>query len=237
MYSQAGAEDLQWILTPSCWLVSTLGGIELTSGSGAGYISHQHRMVVGAACAGVNFLIVSTLALYFSFQGTFATLQRKIGWLVQGLCLAYLATILVNGCRILLAAHLYSLDIYGGGLTPERLHRLAGTLIYCVSLFTLCATVGRWLKPTAMRRGVRPCAATENRPMANRTALRAQWVPAACYLGVAVGVPLLNRAYLQQPGRFMEHCAMVILVCGVVLTFTTLARVASDRLCSGAKNG
>jgi exosortase K len=224
MYSQAGAEDLQWILAPSCWLVSTLGGIELASGSGAGFISHQHRMVVGPACAGVNFLIVAILALYLSFQGVFVTFRRKMVWLLQCLCVAYLATILSNGCRILLAAHLYSLDIYGGGLTPERLHRLAGTLIYCASLFALCAVVSRWLTPATAR-------SERNRSWATRA------IPVACYLGVAVGVPLLNRAYQQHPGRFVEHCVMVILVCGLVATLTTLARVVADRLCSGAKHG
>lgn len=224
MYSHAGAEDLQWVLAPSCWLVSALGGVELASGSGAGFISHEYRMVVGPACAGVNFFIVAILALYFSFQGAFITLHRKVIWLTQCLCVAYLATILSNGCRILLAAHLYSWDIYGGWLTPERLHRLAGTLIYCVSLFALCAVVGRWLAPAPVR-----------------TELKGLWsaraIPVACYLGVAVGVPLLNRAYQQQPGRFVEHCAMVIGVCGLVATFTTLARLTTDRLCLGAKNG
>lgn len=224
MYSHAGAEDLQWVLAPSCWLVSGLGGVSLASGSGAGFISHEYRMVVGPACAGVNFFIVAILALYFSFQGAFATLHRKVIWLAQCLGVAYLATILSNGCRILLAAHLYRLDIYGDWLTPERLHRLAGTLIYCVSLFALCAVVSRWLASATAR-------AERNGLWSTRA------IPVVCYLGVAVGVPLVNRAYQQQPGRFVEHCAMVIGVCGLVVTFTTLARLTTDRLCLGEKNG
>jgi exosortase K len=225
MYSNAGAEDLQWVLAPSCWLVSTVGGVELASGFGAGFISHEHRMVVGPACAGVNFFIIAILALYFSFQGNFSSFPRKLIWLMQCAAIGYLATILSNGCRILLAAHLYSLDIYAGWLTPERLHRLAGTVIYCASLFALCAVVARWLKPPAGHRAVWSYAPT------------ARAIPAVCYLGIAVGVPLLNRAYLREPARFIEHCAMVVAVCGAVVVLTTLARLAADRLCSEARNG
>jgi exosortase K len=225
MYSNAGAEDLQWVLAPSCWLASTLGGVELASGFGAGFISHEHRMVVGPACAGVNFFIISILALYFSFQANFESFPRKLLWLVQCAVVGYLATILSNGCRILLAAHLYSLDIYGEWLTPERLHRVAGTAIYCVSLLALCAAVQRWVNPVMVRRAVWPCTPAP------------RVIAMACYLGIAVGVPMLNRAYLREPGRFMEHCAVVIGVCGVVVAFTVLARLTTDRLCLGEKMG
>jgi exosortase K len=225
MYSHAGAEDLQWVLAPSCWLVSTIGGVELASGYGAGFISHEHRMVVGPACAGVNFLIIAVLALFFSFQSHFVSLRRKLGWLAQCLVIAYVATILSNGLRILIAAHLYSWDIYGGWLTPERLHRIAGTTLYCASLFGLCAVVERWLKPVAARRGVWPYASTK------------RMIPMACYVGIAVGVPLLNRAYLHDPSRFLEHISIVLVVCAGVVGLMALARVVTDRLCSGVKMG
>jgi exosortase K len=220
MYSHAGAEDLQWILAPSCWLVSALGGVQLASGFGAGFISHEHRMVVGPACAGVNFFVIATLALYFCQQGSFTPLTRKLSWLGQCLALAYVATILSNGLRILVAAHLYSWDIYGGWLTPERLHRGAGSAIYCASLFALCAVVGRWI-------------GAEPRTVAGRSIWAStRIIPAVCYLGIAVGVPLLNRAYSRDSKQFLEHSAMVIAVCAAILALTVLARLAMDRLCS-----
>jgi exosortase K len=185
-FSQAGADDLDWVLGPSCALVSWVGGIALSHGPGAGYITHEYRMVVGPACAGVNFFIIAILALYFSFQGRFAGLVRKALWLIEAVALAYAATIASNGLRILGAAHLYTLDVHGSYWNPERLHRMLGTLIYCASLFALCAVVGRFAGDKAAGR---------------ESALVARLVPLGSYVGVAVGVPLLNRAYVHNPGR------------------------------------
>jgi len=61
-YSRAGATDLLWILAPSAWLARFVGSIDLVYEQGAGYISHAHHMVVGPACAGVNFLIIGFCA-------------------------------------------------------------------------------------------------------------------------------------------------------------------------------
>jgi len=77
-YSRAGAGELLWILAPSAWVARYAGGIDLVYEQGAGFISHAHHMVVGPACAGVNFLIIAFLCLYFSFAKHFSS---KPGWL------------------------------------------------------------------------------------------------------------------------------------------------------------
>src|SRR5262247_1434782 len=71
-YSRAGATELLWILAPSAWVARFLGGIDLVYEQGAGFISHTHHMVVGPACAGVNFLVICFLCLYFSFAQHFS---------------------------------------------------------------------------------------------------------------------------------------------------------------------
>jgi len=185
-YSRAGASELAFVLAPSCWLAAHLGGIDLVAEDGAGYISHAHRMVVGPACAGVNFLIISFLAVILSRR--VAGVRDGIRGLLIAIAAAYAATILTNGLRIILAAHLFQLG-GAGWLTAERIHRLAGVVIYCVAVVILC----RALTPGG----------------------GAPIVPLACYVGVAIGVPLLNGAPRNR--LFVEHALVVTAVSLVVL--------------------
>lgn len=197
VHRTAGADDLLWILAPSSWLARYLGGVDLRYEEGAGFISHADRLVVGAPCAGVNFLVVAFLTLLLAFLGRFDRAGAKVGWLAASLGLAYVATIVTNGLRIALSAHLYELDIYGGAFSPERVHRLAGTVIYYGSLLALHLAVGAALRA--------PCR---------------RLVPLGCYLLVSAGIPLAGRAWAADPARFAEHLAWVV---GTALLLTALA--------------
>jgi exosortase K len=214
IYSHAGASELEWVLAPSCWFASRLCGIELVREAGAGWISHSPRMVVGPACAGVNFLVVSWLALFFSQQGRCIGTRRKLVCLCLSVVAAYLATLATNGLRIVLAAHLYDADFYSGWLTRERLHRLLGVVLYCSALLGLCHAADLY---------------TSRAPL---QASRARLTPFLWYLGVAIGVPLANRAFVRAPGHFAEHAALTLGAGGaVVLMFWLIGRLA-DGLCS-----
>lgn len=215
-YSKAGTNDLEWVLGPSC-LLARLGGIPLAKEAGAGWISHEPRMVVGAACAGVNFLVVCWLALYFSVQRHCPTHRGKLGlWLVS-LLGAYVATISTNGLRIVLAARLYDVDIYTGYFTAARMHRALGVVLYCCTLFGLCRAAELW----ATR--AKPMAAGRRHP---------SLAPFLWYLAVAIGVPLANRAFVRDPRHFVEHTAMTLgLGLAVALAFRVFARL-TDRLSS-----
>ncbi len=215
-YSKAGAAELEWVLGPSSML-ARLGGIPLAKEAGAGWISHEPRMVVGAACAGVNFLVVCWLALYFSVQRHFANARGKLGLLVLCLAGAYLATISTNGLRILLAARLYDADIYAGWLTPGRVHRALGVVLYCSTLFGLCRAA-EWATRMAAARDV--AAASRKRP---------SLAPFYWYLAVAIGVPLANRSFVRDPGHFLEHAAMTV---AVGLAVFGAFRALADRLSS-----
>jgi len=199
-YSRAGASELAFILAPSCWLAAHLGRIDLVAEQGAGYISHAHRMVVGPACAGVNFLVISFVAVILSRRT--AGVRDGIRGLLIAIVAAYAATILTNGLRIILAAHLFQLG-GAGWLTPERIHRLAGVVIYCVAVVILC----RALTPGG----------------------GSLIVPLACYVGVAIGLPLLNGAARNR--LFVEHALVVaavsLLVLAVVRAAATRRRIVS----------
>lgn len=188
-YSTAGTEGLMWILAPSAWLARLAGGIDLAYEPGAGFISHAHHLVVGPACAGVNFLVICFLALYFSFAACRAS---RIGWLASSAVLAYAAAIVANAFRIVVSAHLWNAEFYRGWITPEEMHRLAGTLIYYGSLLALWASVDSGFRPEARR--------------AHRVA------PLLWYLSVSLGVPLLGRFRGADTTGFAGHAAWVLVI-------------------------
>jgi exosortase K len=204
-YSNAGATQLLWILAPSAWLARAAGGIDLVWEPGAGYISHAYHMVVGASCAGINFLVIAFLTLYFSFARHFSSRMR---WLASSAAIAFLAAIAANGLRIVVSAHLWNADIYGGWITPGGMHRLAGVVIYYASLLGLYLAV-------AARAGV---AAPKLAPLA--------W-----YIGVSLGVPMAGRLLAGGGPGFTEHA---LWVGGIALALTALMFLPSvwrNRLC------
>lgn len=186
-YSQAGADELMWILGPSAWLARLAGGIDLVYEPGAGFISRAHHLVVGPACAGMNFMVICMLALYFSFARRH---QSRIRWLASSIALAFAAAVVANALRIAVSAHLWDAGFYRGWITPEEMHRLAGILVYYGSLVAL------W---TSVDSGVRSGA---------RRASRAS--PLLWYLGVSLGVPLLGRLHASGTAGFAEHAAWVL---------------------------
>lgn len=197
-YSRAGADELLWVLAPSAWLARFVGGIDLVYEQGAGFISHAHHLVVGPACAGVNFLIMCFLCLYFSFSQRFPSQAR---WLMYSLLISFGGTVAANGLRIFVSAHLWDADIYGGWMTRELLHRLAGVAIYYASLLTLYCAV-------ESRAGAR----------APRVA------PLLWYVGISLGVPLAGRLVAGGTPGFAGHAAWVI---GVALMLTLVKALPS----------
>jgi len=196
-YSRAGADELLWILAPSAWLARFVGGIDLVYEPGAGFISHAHHLVVGPACAGVNFLIICFLCMYFSFAS-------RTRWLAASLVISFVATIIANGLRIFVSAHLWDADIYGQWITREAMHRLAGTAIYYISLLGLYLAINA------------------------RFGARAQTVtPLLWYVGISLGVPLAGRLLAGgQPG-FAVHAASVL---AVAIFLTTAVKVLPSTL-------
>jgi exosortase K len=189
-YSRAGADELLWVLAPSAWLARFVGGVDLVYEQGAGFISHAHRLVVGPACAGVNFLVICFLCVYFSF----ARFTSRPRWFVYSLLIAFGGTVAANGLRIFVSAHLWDADIYRGWMTRELVHRLAGIAIYYASLVTLYCVVGSSVGTRAPR-----------------------VAPLLWYVGISIGVPLAGRLVAGGPAGLAGHAAWVI---GVALMIT-----------------
>lgn len=196
-YSRASVSELMWILAPSAWLARYLGGIDLLYEQGAGFISHAHHMVVGSACAGVNFFVICFLCLYFSFRRHFFNPAR---WLLCSLGIAFGSTVAANGLRIFVAAHLWDANIADQWIAREDMHRLAGTVIYYASLLALYFAVESVI-------GVR----------APRTA------PLLWYVGISLGVPLAGRLVAEGVPGFTGHAVWVL---GIALSVTLVMILA-----------
>jgi exosortase K len=199
-YAQAGADQLLWVLAPSAWLAARLGGIDLVYERGAGFISHTHHLVVGPSCAGVNFLVICFLCLYFSFARHFAATWR---WFLSAIAISFAGTIAANSLRIFLSAHLWNADFYREWLTQEDMHRLAGIVIYYASLLTLYVTV-------ESRIGARSYRMT----------------PLVWYLAISLGIPLAGRLVIGAAPGFAGHA---VWVAGVALLLTLVMALPTAR--------
>lgn len=192
--SRAGADDLNWILEPASRLAGLLGGIAFERETGAGWVSHEHGVIVGPACAGLNFLIIAFATCYFSVLHRLSRPAARAAWLPASLAAACALTIVVNAQRIIATVHLKHWDIYGEVITQHRVHRAAGAMIYCFALLLFHEAIVRIVPP---RRGsaIVPAAS----PL----------VPIAWYLSVTLAGPILNRAWRNAPGEFLEHSVLV----------------------------
>ncbi len=196
-YSQAGADALSWILAPVAWLAGALGGIPFEREPHAGWVSHAHGVIVGPSCAGLNFLIIAFMTC-LSFVHRLSRTRARVAWLFASLAAAYVLTIVVNAQRVIATVHLRHWDIYGEVVTQQRAHRAAGALIYCFALLLFYEAIDR----VFVLRGRSRAGVPETSPL----------VPVAWYLAVALGVPIINRAYVHDPAEFLEHGALVAAV-------------------------
>jgi len=145
-YSQASPSALRWILAPTTQLVEWATGETFAFENGVGYVSETRRFAVAAPCAGVNFLIVAFATLFFGFFHTRKSARLGRRWLVRSLGGAFLATVLVNAARILVALFLLDHQVTAGWLTQARVHRLEGIFVYLLALSVLYVAVAAWLE-------------------------------------------------------------------------------------------
>jgi exosortase K len=218
-YSQARSDDLIWILGPTAGLVEHISGIQFEKEAYTGFVNHTHQIIIAPACAGVNFLIIAFCMAMFSAVHHIEHKRRKFLWLAASVVSAYLLTIFVNAIRIILSIYFYDADIYGGWITPQRVHRLEGTLIYFFFLCLFYRIIKKSLnhyvsRTTGARKGGFPGAFT--RLQYFRWAC-AGLIPMFWYGLITIVVPLLNAAYRQNGARFAEHSWMVICGCLMVV--------------------
>jgi exosortase K len=214
-YSHASSDDLAWILGPTAGVVEYLSGIVFEKEGGAGFVNRANRIVIAPSCAGVNFLIIAFCMAAFSGLCHLKSSLLKIFWMGSSAAWAYVLTIAVNAFRIVASIYLYNADIYYHGLTPERLHRIEGIVIYffflCLFYVTLDKIMGFCIQnriPGHKKRIPKHSDSKKSR--------HALFIPLFWYLLICLGIPILNRGYLENVPQFAEHCRVVLSVCMVV---------------------
>jgi exosortase K len=192
-YSTATADDLLWILRPTTALVELLSGQRFDFESYAGYVSNDHRFVIAAPCAGVNFLI--TAFLMVALRRLWRERFRAIRWRFIPLAglLAYVATLIANTTRIWLALEMRAWAVSFSGLTNNQLHRLEGIVVYFTFLLLLFVLIERF--ESSQRRSF----------------VRLSVFPLLVYYAMTLGVPLLNGSY-RKGSTFWQHFAFVIVL-------------------------
>lgn len=59
------SDALKWILTPTAWWVSILGGIPFEYLRHQGYVNHLWQFVIAPSCAGCRFMLITFLMMVF----------------------------------------------------------------------------------------------------------------------------------------------------------------------------
>jgi exosortase K len=137
-YRDATAGELTWILAPTAKLVSWISGGQFLYEVGPGWVDPQIGFIIAAPCAGVNFALAAFLALGVGAAPGMVSLRTLTTRLAAAAALAYLATLVVNTTRIVIAIamHRGTIDIAGD---RAELHRIEGIVVYLGGLVALYA--------------------------------------------------------------------------------------------------
>ncbi|MEN6313776.1 MAG: exosortase K [Clostridiaceae bacterium] len=220
-YSIADADSLDWILAPTARWVQFLCGIPFEKEQYIGYVNHEYQFIIAPACAGMNFMIIAYSTLVCSFINRMTTVKSRWLWMVLCLVILYPYTILVNSLRIIPSIYLLRLDIYGGWITPERIHTIEGTSVYFASLLFLYFIVDEVLQhfATASGKNMR----TVKSPI---HVLYKYIIPVFLYFAVTLGVPFLNGAFTDNRIEFLEHAVIITVVCSIIILLMCLVLTA-----------
>lgn len=212
-YSTATVDDLRWVLAPTTFLVETLTGRQFTFESQAGYMSSDHTFLIAASCSGVNFLIIAFLLLAIGKFWRDRTMEWR--YLPVAILVAYIATLLANTVRIVIALSMRDVDFELGWTTLDGLHRLEGVVVYFGSLLLLFVA----------------SESLEHRASASALARRSI-LPLGIYYAVTLGIPLAGGAYTEI--EFWKH-SIVVLIAPLIVVLP-LVILSFARSSDGAKS-
>jgi exosortase K len=221
-YSRLGPDDLRWMTGPTQALVGLVSGIDFTYETGYGYVNFAHRLVISKACTGVNYLLAVFGLLTFTLVPVVRGQRRKLLLVGALAACAYAVTVLVNSLRIALGVALHEGGFAWGWLSAGRVHRLAGIVLYFLSLVGVHA-MGRHV--------------VRQWHGGSRAASPLLMAPLLCYGLVALALPLLNGAFAARPHLFAEHCAWIVSVTLLLSAFGAGYRRAVRRARNSASSG
>lgn len=142
-YSDARADDLWWILSPTARLVEVTTGTAFTVAPGEGYVSHERLFLIEKACAGINFMAAAFGMLVLGLAHRVRSAASFGGVIGVSLMASYVTAVLVNAARIVMAMWLASHPLTLSPLTAADVHRLEGIAVYFGGLVALCEIARR----------------------------------------------------------------------------------------------
>jgi exosortase K len=195
-YADATTDALSWILTPTAHLVSLVTGVAFAAVPGEGYFSAERMFLIEKACAGVNFMIAAFAMVAFALLHRARSIRDCAAVIGVSLGASYLAAVVVNTVRIVIAMWLAAHPMGWSSLSATDIHRLEGIAVYFGGLLVLYALV-QWL---------------DRGRQVFRYAL-----PLGFYYVVTLAVPLANG--LQAGRAFFAHAVIVLVVPPVLIAF------------------
>ena len=131
-YSNAGPEELRWILYPTAMLVQLFTGVDFLFDPQKGYVATGFPVVIGPGCAGLNFYVIALCMIVVSFISRFA--RHRLYWFIFFVLLTYGVMVVVNSFRIVGGIVMLDLAPMMGLDASGALHAAQGTLFYFVFL-------------------------------------------------------------------------------------------------------
>jgi exosortase K len=142
-YSDASADDLWWILTPTTHFVDVMTGAAFTFQPGEGYFARDRMFLIEKSCAGINFMIAAFGMLVFTLFQRVSSATSAARVLGVSLTTSYLAAVVVNAARIALAMWLAAHPAVLPAFNSADVHRLEGIVVYFGSLVLVYELVRR----------------------------------------------------------------------------------------------
>ena len=142
-YADSRSDDLWWILSPTAQLVGVTTGATFTMAPGEGYVSRERLFLIEKSCAGVNFMIAAFGTLVFALFHRVRSAIAAVRVLAIGLGGSYVAAVLVNAARIVVAMWLAAHPVALSALTAGDVHRVEGIAVYFGGLVLLYEFVQR----------------------------------------------------------------------------------------------
>ncbi len=221
-YSHADCDDLYWILGPTAGLVEQISGISFNKVQEAGFVNQSLGIVIAPSCAGVNILVIAFCMVVFIGIPLFRGYIRISLWFCAGIMASYLFTIAVNSIRIIISIYTYHAHISYGWLTPERIHRMEGIMIYLISLCLFHRAVVSILSMCAYdirKAGWDAKIAKHPKTFILNELTQKAFVPFFWYVAVVLVLPLVNGMFQGIAPGYGEHAIMVVSGCFAVFLF------------------
>jgi exosortase K len=142
-YSDAGADDLRWILRPTASVVGVVTGTRFVAAPGEGYFSSDRLFLIEKSCAGINFMIAAFGMLTFARLHRVERSAAGAGVLASSLLASYAAAVAVNATRITIAIWLAAHPVARSTFSAAEVHRIEGIAVYFGGLVLLHEIVQR----------------------------------------------------------------------------------------------